>query len=101
MIPNKVVTQEEGQLLYNRINSVAIRHLGAKVGFLHSIVKDEQVEQALRTAESVITYAPSCSATQCFTKLTKIILELDVEPSLSGGIQFFIERLTNNKQHRA
>ena len=100
MIPNKVVTQEEGQLLYNRINSVAIRHLGAKVGFLYSIVKDEQVEQAFRAAQPVITYAPSCSATQCFTKMSKIISELDVEQSLSGGIQFFIERLTNDEQHR-
>ena len=88
MIPNKVTTQEEGQLLYNRINSVAMRHLGKKINFLYSITKDEQVEQALRAAESVITFAPSCSATQCFTKLTKIISELDVEQNLSGGIQF-------------
>ena len=100
MIPNKVATQEEGQLLYNRINSVAIRHLGVKVGFLHSILKDEQVEQALRAAEPVITFAPSCSATQCFTKLTRIIADLNIEPNLSGGIQFFIERLTNNDQQR-
>ena len=41
MIPNKVATQEEGQLLYNRINSVAIRHLGVKVGFTFYL-KDEQ-----------------------------------------------------------
>ena len=100
MIPNNVATQEEGQLLYNRINSVSIRHLGVKVGFLHSILKDEQVEHALRAAEPVITFAPSCGATQCFMKLTKMIAELDVEPNLSGGIQFFIERLTNNEQQR-
>ena len=100
MIPNKVSSQEEGQLLFNRINSVVMRHLGRKIDYLYSIVKDEQVEQALRSAEPVITYAPSSAATQCFSKLAKTISELNIEQSVSGGIQFFIERLSNTEQHR-
>ena len=100
MIPNKVSSQEEGQLLFNRINSVVMRHLGTKIEYLYSIVKDEQVEQALRSGEPVITFAPSSAATQCFSKLSKTISDLEVKQNVSGGIQFFIERLTKIEQHR-
>tara|TARA_B110000046_G_scaffold186007_1_gene231296 strand:- start:27517 stop:28344 length:828 start_codon:yes stop_codon:yes gene_type:complete len=98
LIPNGVVSQNEGEQLYGSINSVIQNFLGSQVGYLHSISQDEMVLRAIKASQPLISFAPSSIATRDFKALAKVVLSLDSEIPMNGGLQFFIERLAAQQQ---
>jgi flagellar biosynthesis protein FlhG len=97
LIPNGVSSQDEGERLYGSINSVIQNFLGSRVDYLHSITQDEMVLRAIKASQPLVSFAPSSIATRDFKALSKIVTNLDSNASLSGGLQFFIERLATQQ----
>lgn len=97
LIPNSVSSQDEGERLYGSINSVIQNFLGSRVDYLHSITQDEMVLRAIKASQPLVSFAPSSIATRDFKALSKIVTNLDSNASLSGGLQFFIERLATQQ----
>jgi len=98
LIPNGVTSQNEGEQLYGSINSVIQNFLGGRVDYLHSIAEDEMVLRAIKASQPVISFAPSSIATRDFKSLAKMVMTLDSEIPMTGGLQFFIERLATQQQ---
>lgn len=94
LIPNKVGSQEEGESIFNKLNSITQRFLSRELQYLHSIRLDEMVERSLKASEPLISYAPTSQATRDFKDLSGIISAIELGSEVSGGIQFFVERLT-------
>ncbi|MDP7405088.1 MAG: P-loop NTPase [Porticoccaceae bacterium] len=97
LIPNGVISQKDGVRLSKNINTVIKNFLGGNVDYLHSITFDEMILRATKASKCLLDYAPSSNATRDFKELAKIITSQDSTSALSGGLQFFVERMTMNQ----
>jgi flagellar biosynthesis protein FlhG len=98
LIPNGVNSQSEGERLYGSINSVIQNFLGSHVDYLHSITQDEMVLRAIKASQPLASFAPSSIANRDFKALAKVVVSLESEIPMSGGLQFFVERLAMQQQ---
>ena len=85
---------EAGNRLYQGINSVIQRFLGGQVGHLGTIREDEMVLRSIKASKPLLKFSPSSAAARDFEKLAKTVTKLTTKTSISGGLQFFLERLT-------
>jgi flagellar biosynthesis protein FlhG len=93
LIPNAVQSETEGQQLFDRINRVCARFLERTVQYLGSVERDDQILQALKKFQSVLEYAPSSAGARDFRRLAERTEQLPKLDQLTGGVQFFVERL--------
>ena len=93
LIPNAVSSQAEGQGLFKRINNVCAQFLNYTTRYLGSIQNDELILAAHKRYEPVMEYAPRSGAVRDFNRLADSCCELPEINQLSGGMQFFVERL--------
>ena len=98
LIPNCVKSQAEGERLFGNINAVIGNFLGDRVDYIHSIREDDMVLRAIKAAEPVMTHSPSCAASKDYRDLAKQIISRESEPDISGGLQFFFERMVAGAQ---
>ena len=98
LIPNCVKSQAEGERLFGNINAVIGNFLGDRVDYIHSIREDDMVLRAIKAAEPVMTHSPSCAASKDYKDLAKQIIARESEPEISGGLQFFFERMVAGAQ---
>jgi flagellar biosynthesis protein FlhG len=88
-----VESQAAGAQLYRRVNEVCDRFLGKTLQYLTSIETDELVLSALKKYQSVMEFAPGSAGARDFRRLADAITNLPEISHLSGGLQFFMERL--------
>ena len=93
LIPNAVTSQPDGIRLSKNINTVVKNFLGGQVNYLHSITADEMVPRATKSSKCLLDFAPSSNATRDFKELAKIIDSQGPDIGISGGLQFFLERI--------
>ncbi len=93
LIPNAVKSQTEGQGLFRRINQVCAQFLNYTTHYLGSIENDELILAAHKRYEPVMEFAPRSGAARDFRRLAKSSCQLPPINHLSGGMQFFVERL--------
>ena len=93
LIPNAVTSQPDGIRLSKNINTVVKNFLGGQVNYLHSITADEMVLRATKSSKCLLDFAPSSNATRDFKELAKIIDNQGPDIGISGGLQFFLERI--------
>ena len=98
LIPNGVNSQNEGERLYGSINSVIQNFLGSRVDYLHSITQDEMVLRSIKAGQPLVSFAPSSIASSDFRALAKIVTSLESDIPMTGGLQFFVERLAMQQQ---
>jgi len=96
LLPNMVHSQSEGWKLYKKLNDVCVRFLGEPVHYLTSIEDDEMVLRALKKYQSVLELAPGSGASRDYRRLAEACTQLRPLGHLSGGMQFFMERLIQN-----
>tara|TARA_B100000767_G_scaffold273972_1_gene305657 strand:+ start:8077 stop:8904 length:828 start_codon:yes stop_codon:yes gene_type:complete len=94
IITNCMDSLEEGHRLYQGVDSVIQRFLGGQVGHLGTIREDEMVLRSIKASKPLLKFSPSSAAARDFEKLAKAVTKLTTETSISGGLQFFLERLT-------
>lgn len=97
LIPNMVESQAAGAQLFRRINDVCDRFLGKSLNYLTSIEADELVLAALKKYQSVLEFAPGSSGSRDFRRLADALGGLPEIGHASGGLQFFMERLVQQK----
>ena len=93
LLPNSVVSQSDGVRLSKNINTVVKNFLGGQVNYLHSITNDEMVLRATKASKCLMDYAPSSIATRDFKQLAEIIENQNPDNTLTGGLQFFLEKI--------
>jgi flagellar biosynthesis protein FlhG len=86
-------SQQEGQLLYSRINQVCARFLGRSIGYLGTVEQDELILSALKKHQPVIEFAPGSAGARDFRRLADLTRQLPAIEQASGALQFFVERL--------
>ena len=97
VIPNSVPSQREGESLYQRINSVIKNFLGSEVGYLYSISEDEMLLRAIRASEPILSFSPASAAARDFSAMADAVEAIPKDNSITGGLQFFVERMAANQ----
>lgn len=93
LIPNGVPDQRSGQLLYQRLNAVCVKFLNLDLEYTYSIESDSTVLEAAKKYTPVISHSPGSAAARDFRKLAKEVGMLPINDPISGGLQFFVERM--------
>ena len=74
MVVNMVRSLDEGETLVKRLNSVTDNFLGVQLPLAGTVLFDENVRNAVRSRESVLSYAPESSSSQCIKELARYIV---------------------------
>lgn len=96
LVANKVLSEEEGDGVYQRVNSVVERFLNGSVNFLGMIPSDTKLEKAVRAQKVVSMQYPEAESSKAFEILANNLLNHDNELyTMHKGItQLFIKFIT-------
>lgn len=75
VVSNRVSSAEEGQFVYNKLNSVVTQFLQGTLDYIGMIPQDSALEKAIRQQQAVSLYAPSSKSAKAFEILASNLLE--------------------------
>jgi flagellar biosynthesis protein FlhG len=94
MIANKVQSENEARMVFEKMSSVANRFLDEKISYLGMIYSDTALEKAVRKQKIVSIEAPSAKSSKCFYDIaTSLIGEKQSEDRC---LNRFFKFLTHN-----
>lgn len=74
VISNKVSSLQEGQALFNKLNTVANRFLNMEIEFLGTIPHDRKIEEAVMQQQPVTLHLPTAKSAIAFHEIAEILL---------------------------
>jgi len=100
MVANRVAKEEEGQVLFNKLNAVVMRYLKIPMTFLGSVPQDSQLTKAVMQQTPVSMQNPTAKASMAYEKIAMKILEKEEaerQPK-RGMAAFFSHIFSKNNQ---
>ncbi|MDE7268088.1 MAG: MinD/ParA family protein [Lachnospiraceae bacterium] len=91
VIANKVSGDIEGEIMYNKIDTVASRYLKLPIAYLGAIPQDHQLEDAVMQQMPVSIYRPNAKSAIAYEKMAYILMDKEYNKSLvkRGMAAFF------------
>jgi len=93
IIVNGAQTLEEGQKLFDHLNTVAHRFLNQELNFLGTVIQDELMVEAALNHKAVTEFAPTSTAARDFRHLATATSHLDRKQYEEGGMGHFVQRI--------
>jgi flagellar biosynthesis protein FlhG len=98
MVANRVEKEEEGQLLYRKLNSVVQRFLKLPLSYLGSVPMDIQLARAVMQQVPVSLQNPNAKASQAYEKLAARLLDnLEANAQPSRGMAAFFSHIISRR----
>lgn len=96
VVSNRVSNAEEGQQLFEKLDSVVKQFLAGKVQYLGAIPQDGALEKAVRQQKPVSLSNPNSKSAEAFENIAKAIMkEEDAVASTKWGITKLINKFMN------
>lgn len=91
VIANKVSGDIEGEIMYNKIDTVASRYLKLPIAYLGAIPQDHRLEDAVMQQMPVSIYYPNAKSAIAYEKMAYILMDKEYNKSLvkRGMAAFF------------
>lgn len=100
MIANRVSREEEGQLLYNKLNAVVSRYLKIPFTFLGSVPQDDKLQKAVMQQTPVSIQSPLAKSTMAYEKIAMKLMDKDVaEGQLKRGMAAFFSHIISGRKN--
>jgi len=93
VVANMTRTQQEGQLMFNKLNGVCERFLDVTLQYLGQVPFDENVRKSVQKQKALLEFAPSSKASVAIRALAQTIDRWPLPSGPSGRLEFFVERL--------
>ncbi len=93
LLPNGMCSQQDGELLFNRIDRACANFLNQSIHYIGTIKQDRDILLALKKCQSVLESAPKSLCAKDFKRLALLTEALEPISYASGVLEFFIERL--------
>jgi flagellar biosynthesis protein FlhG len=93
IIVNKVYNAHEGFEVFGKFQDAITKFMNVNLNFLGCVPQDECIHLSALDRVSVVDKYPASISTQAFEKMSRGILQWSDHSPLTGGIQFFFERL--------
>ena len=98
VLANKVTSQEEGQSVFDKLNSVVSQFLHGDLDFIGVIPQDEQLERAVRQQKPVSLYAPKAPSTEAYDFLARNLAQgTNEQVRIRWGITQMISNIINKR----
>ncbi|MCI9139670.1 MAG: MinD/ParA family protein [Lachnospiraceae bacterium] len=97
LIANQVETLEEGEQLYNKLNSVIKKYLDLQLDYLGMIPLDSQLSKAVLQQNPVSLQSPNAKSSRAFQTLAEKIAFGQASGIKKGGIKEFFAQFLNIK----
>ncbi len=99
VVANKVNSNEEGHMVYERLHAVVDQFLDGEINFLGMIPQDAELERSVRQQKTVSLNDPNAEATKAFEVLATNLLEgTHHELQIHRGIAQIFSSLLNRKK---
>lgn len=99
IVANRVASLEEGQNVYDKLNSVVIQFLSGKLEYLGMIPQDSMLDKAVRQQKTVSLYAPDAKAAQAFEVMAANLIKYEHnQPKIRWGISQIFSGFLNHKK---
>lgn len=99
MIANRVSKDEEGQILYNKLNAVVSRYLKIPFEFLGSVPQDEKLQQAVMQQTPVSIQNPSAKASVAYENIAAKLMDREaVSLKQKRGMAAFFSHIISGRK---
>jgi flagellar biosynthesis protein FlhG len=90
LLPNGMKSQQEGRLLFDRMNQTCASFLRQSIHYIGTIEQDKSIYLALKKYQSVLESSPDSMGAQNFGRLARKTAALAPIRDASGLLEFFI-----------
>ncbi|MDR3476540.1 MAG: AAA family ATPase [Gammaproteobacteria bacterium] len=97
VLVNKVKNLQEGYDVFTRFQDAIVKFINVSMHYIGHLPQDDYVSIAACEGVSIVDKFPHCEASIAFNHLCHGLNHWHEENSMSGGIQFFFERLIQNR----
>ena len=97
VLPNMVKDAEHGRKLFRKLVNVTDIYLDVSLGLIGSIPFDEKLKLAVKNQSAVVEAYPHSASSIAFQNLVKRVDESPAPASTTGYMQFFMEKMADNK----
>lgn len=99
MMANKVIDQEDGQMLFNKLNAVVTKYLKMPISYLGAIPEDTQLAKAVMQQTPVSIAAPNAKSTQAYEEIAKRLMNNETANYVpKRGVAAFFSHLVSGKK---
>lgn len=93
VVANMTRTPQEGQHLFNKLNTVCDRFLDVSLQYVGYVPFDENVRKSIQKQKPFLQYAPTCKASIAMRGIAKEVDQWPLPSAARGHLEFFVERL--------
>jgi flagellar biosynthesis protein FlhG len=93
VIANMTRTLNEGQNLFNKLQTVCDRFLDVTLHYIGHVPFDETVRKSVQKQKPLLCFAPRCRASQSIRAIAQKINDWPLPSGPRGHLEFFVERL--------
>ncbi len=93
VVANMTRSVQEGQNLFNKLNTVCDRFLDVTLQYLGHVPFDEHVRKAVQRQTPLLKFASSCKAAQSIRALAQKVNQWPLPSTPRGHLEFFVEQL--------
>ena len=97
VVANMVRSPKEGQQLFAKLTKVTDRFLDVALDLVGVIPFDENIRKSVRKQKVIVEAFPDSPASIAFKNLANRITKWTIPSQASGHLEFFIEKLLDNK----
>lgn len=100
MIANRVDKDEDGSILFNKLNAVVSKYLNISISFLGSVPQDMQLVKAVMQQTPVSMHSPNAKSSCAFEKVAMKLLnkEESMKQPKRGMVAFFSQMINGEKK---
>lgn len=99
MIANRVSKEEEGQILYNKLNAVVSRYLKIPFVFLGSVPQDDKLQQAVMQQTPVSIQNPNAKASIAYENIAEKLMDKEaVSVKQKRGMAAFFSHIISGRK---
>lgn len=99
MIANRVTKEEEGQVLFNKLNAVVARYLKIPFEFLGSVPQDDKLQQAVMQQTPVSIQNPNAKASVAYENIAEKLMDKEaVSVKQKRGMAAFFSHIISGRK---
>lgn len=97
MIANKVEREEEGVVLYNKLNAVVAKYLKVPFSYLGAVPRDQQLNDAVMQQTPVSLQNPAAKSSIAYEEIAAKLMNKEIPVKRRGMAAFFSHIVTGKK----
>lgn len=97
VLANMTHSEQEGQLMFNKLATVSERFLDVTLQYVGQIPFDPQLRKSVKRQKVLVIDSPSSPAAMAYKRLAQKVMQWPVARTPRGHLEFFVENLLQSQ----